>query len=168
MNKINYEYLHSLGFNKKEEKPERKIKVSNYRFKNDIETVLKNVLAYTEGVKFNEEEFESYKNEYVESFKKYYKNDIALVEFYDDIEYSCFTCDGILFYNVPYDCICLTDATDADFESIENYLEQAKEKLYSRVNLSLRELYYLAVSIEEYVFSHEEIFYYEIDDIEEY
>lgn len=169
MNKINYDYLHGLVFNKKEEEPECKIKASYYSFKNDIETVVKNVLAYTEGVDFNEEVFKNYKEEYIEEFKQYYKNDIALVEFFnDDIEYSCFSCDETVFYNVPYDCVCLTDGTDAAFESIENYLEKAREKLYSHVRLSLDDIYYLAVSIEEFVFSHEEIFAYEIDDIEEY
>ncbi|WP_158159783.1 hypothetical protein [Vibrio alginolyticus] len=150
-----------------------KIKITYYEYINDVEVAFEN--AMNEIMKEKDSSFDNYdytmedcKNEYFDDFEKWYLNPLARVEFNPDlIEYMTFTCEGYVFYNVFGDDVCFTDYADADFESMERYIEKTREKLRTYI-FDLNDICYISADIEPREIRYVENVYFEADDIKEY
>ncbi len=165
----------------------RGIYITYYKYKNDVETAFKNVLEYILKDKFEEKDFYHYKEDYFKDFKDFHSNKIAFVQFNNDIiQYQNFiytnpdfSPDRRGFYGVSGNDFCFTNITcDSDFEQMDRYINEFKEKL-SQINFNIDEPYHLldldlicfiSSSIEEIeeIKDGFEVIEYKIDDIEEY
>ncbi|SJN55390.1 hypothetical protein VR7878_01223 [Vibrio ruber DSM 16370] len=163
------------------------IYITYYKYKNDAETAFKNVLKYILKDKFEEKDFHLYKEDYFNDFKDFHSKKLAFIQFSNEkIQYQSFIYtnpdffpDRKSFYGVSSGDFCFTNITpDADFEKMDHYVQEFKEKL-SKINFNIDEPYHLldldlicfiSSSIEEIeeIKDSLEVIEYEIDDIEEY
>lgn len=149
------------------------IKITYYEYINDVEVAFENAL--NEIKKYQESHFEVYeltieklKELYFDDFKDWYSEPLARVEFNRDlIEYCCFSCDDFIFYNVGGNDVCFTNRSDVDFESVERYFEETRERL-RQYAFGFSDICHISSEIEPREISYVENIYFESDDIKEY